>query len=606
MRETNFVRQNKEKWLQSEHIIKGDEKDPEKLSSLFVQVVDDLSYSQTFYRFRSVRVYLNTLARDFFSIIYDSKKEKKNYFKEFWLDELPQIIIFCRKEMLISLLVFLMAAAIGVFSSANDKEFTATILGDDYVAATKENIAKGDPMAVYKKANQADMFLSITTNNIMVAVRTYVFGIFFSLGTIAILLFNGVMVGTFQYFFAEHNLLFTSSTTIWLHGTLEISAIIIAGGAGITLGNGFLFPGTYSRLQAFQMSAVRSLKLMFGIAPVIITAGLIESFITRYTEVPTFVKLLLIFLSAAFIIGYFVLYPWWKSKVGFKHPLVESKLQPTSIKKIDFNRIKNNADIISDSFGFFKRNFNLLIRWILPLSLGCTVLYVVLNPEREQSWGNNEILQFVMNDMFFALSLPTPIMVMAGALATSIIFYKVYVTLLSESGEKLNYQKHLAGWLMNFLAVALIYFFLYWTEWGVWLLIFTFGIVALLMFGLFSKRINQLWNLLSTGFAQIMGLQFILFLTVFVFLLILTSPVLYTYTEIVTWSFEQDSWITSVVLFIETFIKFLAFYLLLPIIAGSIGLLYFSLVEVTTATTLKSTIAQINSKRLKRGFENED
>lgn len=297
MKETNFVRQNKEKWLQSEQFIRGDQKDPEKLSTLFVQVADDLSYSQTYYKHRSIRVYLNTIAREFFSIIYNNKKEKRNRFNDFWLEELPQVVIFCKRELIISLIVFLLAVGIGIFSSVNDKDFTASILGDDYVSMTLENIKKGDPMAVYKDMNQVEMFLMITYNNLMVAFRTYVFGLFMSLGTLFILLYNGIMVGSFQYFFAQHNLLATSAMTIWLHGTLEISSIIIAGGAGLTLGSGLLFPGTYSRLQAFQMSAMRSLKLMLGIAPIIITAGIIESFITRYTEVPAFIKISLIVLG---------------------------------------------------------------------------------------------------------------------------------------------------------------------------------------------------------------------------------------------------------------------------------------------------------------------
>jgi uncharacterized membrane protein SpoIIM required for sporulation len=607
MKETSFVRQNKEKWLQSEQFIKGDEKDPEKLSTLFVQVVDDLSYSQTFYKYRSVRVYLNTIAREFFSIIYDNKKEKKNRFKEFWLDELPQIVIFCRKELVISLLVFLLSAAIGIFSSANDKDFTASILGDRYVAMTMENIQKGDPMAVYKQANQADMFLGITLNNLMVACRTYVFGIFMSIGTLAILLYNGIMVGSFQYFFAEHNLLGQSAMTIWLHGTLEISAIIIAGGAGLTLGSGLLFPGTYSRLQAFQVSAVRSLKLMMGIAPVIVTAGIIESFLTRYTEVPSFIKLGLIFLSAAFIVGYFIIYPWRKSKTGFTNPITETKLQPTSLRKIDFHRIKNNADILSDAFNFYKRNFNSLIKWILPLTAGSTLVYFLLHVDAPQR-GELETFQYMMRQMFFALTFSSPIILLVGALTTSVILYRVFITLLNEQGEELSYRKHIVSWLVNFVAIAALYFFLYWAEgWGGWILILVYGSATLFMFGLFKKEsLGKVWDFITSGFSQLMGLQFILFLTLFVFLLILTSPVLYIYTEMLAWNFSEKTWINDVMVILETFIKFFAFYLLLPIVACSIGLLYASLLEVTTASNLKQAIAQIHIRRLKRGMENEE
>src|SRR3954466_5677685 len=110
MKETRFIAQNKEKWLDSENLLTESNKDPEKLSNLFTQVVDDLSYSRTYYPNRSVRVYLNKIAREYFSIIYSHQKEKRNRFMAFWLDELPQIILYCRKQLLISLIVFLLAA----------------------------------------------------------------------------------------------------------------------------------------------------------------------------------------------------------------------------------------------------------------------------------------------------------------------------------------------------------------------------------------------------------------------------------------------------------------------------------------------------------------
>jgi uncharacterized membrane protein SpoIIM required for sporulation len=296
MKETRFISQNKEKWNQAETLLESPVKNPEKLSNLFIQVVDDLSYSRTYYPNRSVRVYLNKIARQFFSIIYSHKREKHNLFKLFWLDELPQIILFARRELLISFLVFLVAMIIGVFSAYNDPQFTSTILGDSYVSMTEENIKSGDPMAVYKQSQEFEMFLGITVNNLLVAFRTYVLGIFLGIGTLASLVYNGIMVGCFQYYFVERGLIAESALTIWLHGTLEISSIILAGGAGLTLGSGLIFPGTYSRLQSLQIAGIRSLKLMLGITPVFILAAIIESFLTRYTDAPTLLKLILIIL----------------------------------------------------------------------------------------------------------------------------------------------------------------------------------------------------------------------------------------------------------------------------------------------------------------------
>ena len=123
MKETRFIAQNKEKWQESENLLQEREKDPEKLSNLFTQVIDDLSFSRTYYPNRAVRVYLNKIAREYFSIIYKHQKSRKNTFRSFWLDELPQIVYRSRKPLLISLVIFLVAAGIGVFSSMKDPHF---------------------------------------------------------------------------------------------------------------------------------------------------------------------------------------------------------------------------------------------------------------------------------------------------------------------------------------------------------------------------------------------------------------------------------------------------------------------------------------------------
>ena len=198
---------------------------------------------------------------------------------------------------------------IGALSSANDDTFVHLILGDYYVSMTEKNIDNGDPMAVYKDANQTSMFLGITINNVRVSFLAFALGIFCSLGTAYVLFSNGVMVGAFQYFFYQKGLFLTSFLTIWIHGALEISAIVIAGCAGFVMGNSILFPGTYSRMDSLRMGAKQGLKIIIGLVPIFITAGFLEGYVTRHTEMPTFLKCIIIFGSFAFIIGYFVVYP---------------------------------------------------------------------------------------------------------------------------------------------------------------------------------------------------------------------------------------------------------------------------------------------------------
>jgi len=100
-----------------------------------------------------------------------------------------------------------------------------------------------------------------------------------------------------------------SMMAIWLHGTLEISAIIIAGAGGLALGNGWLFPGTYSRGYAFRQGAKRGLKIVIGTVPVFVFAGFVESFLTRYTSAPYVLRGGFILLSLTFVIYYYIYLP---------------------------------------------------------------------------------------------------------------------------------------------------------------------------------------------------------------------------------------------------------------------------------------------------------
>jgi len=162
---------------------------------------------------------------------------------------------------------------------------------------------------VYKKAEEMDMFFAITVNNVRVSFYAFVSGLLTSIGVGMVLLNNGVMVGAFLHFFAQYDLIGEALRVIFIHGTLELSAIVIAGAAGFVVGNGFLFPGTYSRKDSFIKAGREGLKMIVGLVPVFIAAGFLESFVTRYTGMPLWLSLLIISGSLAFILYYFVILP---------------------------------------------------------------------------------------------------------------------------------------------------------------------------------------------------------------------------------------------------------------------------------------------------------
>jgi uncharacterized membrane protein SpoIIM required for sporulation len=171
-------------------------------------------------------------------------------------------------------------------------------------------------MAVYKSMGRGDMFFAITVNNIKVSFMAFSMGVLLSLGTGFVLLQNGIMLGAFQYFFYQQGFLLPSFLTIWIHGTIEIASIIIAGAAGLVMGNSILFPGTYPRMESFRKGAKKGLKIVIGLVPLFVMAGFLESYVTRLTDWHWVPRLGIIVASAFFIIYYFVLYPIKLQKHG--------------------------------------------------------------------------------------------------------------------------------------------------------------------------------------------------------------------------------------------------------------------------------------------------
>lgn len=310
MKEFTFIRNNIDKWQRAEIIISdADSQSPDRLAEVYTDLTSDLAFAQTHYPDSRITIYLNKLSSVLHNSIYRNKREKWTRILTFWTQEVPLVMYDARKLLLASFLIFLISMLIGVMSQCFDHDFCRIILGDYYVDMTLDNIAKGKPMAVYDSDGELNMFLGITFNNIRVSFLMFVSGILTSIATGAYLFQNSVMLGCFETFFAQRGLLYESFLAVFLHGTLEISAIIIAAAGGLAIGNGWLFPGTYSRLVSFRRGAKRGLKIVAGTVPVFILAGFIEGFVTRHTEVPDAIRLAFILLSLAFVIGYFVILP---------------------------------------------------------------------------------------------------------------------------------------------------------------------------------------------------------------------------------------------------------------------------------------------------------
>jgi uncharacterized membrane protein SpoIIM required for sporulation len=306
MREGLFLKKNIDKWKGYQY---ESSSDPDEMAQEFTELVNDLGYARTFYPQSKVTQYLNGLASKTYLGIYKNKREERSRLLTFWTNELPLVVFRHRSNLLYSFLIFTVFALMAAVSAAQDQTFVRGILGDAYVEMTESNISKGDPFGVYKSEEPLTMFLTIALNNIKVAFMVFLGGLFATAGTIWLLFNNGMMLGSFQAFFFLKNLGWQSVLVVWIHGTLEISAIIVAGGAGFILGNSMLFPKTYRRIDSLKKGARDGMKLMIGLVPVFIAAAFLEGFITRYSTMPRAVSITILVSSLSFIIWYFIIYP---------------------------------------------------------------------------------------------------------------------------------------------------------------------------------------------------------------------------------------------------------------------------------------------------------
>ncbi|MBI1286979.1 MAG: hypothetical protein GC178_05310 [Flavobacteriales bacterium] len=394
MKETEFIEQNKEKWQNLEaELQRGTEARPDSITHLYIDSVDDLSFARTTYPNRMVRAYLNGVVEVLSLMVQRSQRNYRKNIVAFWKTDLPLAIYEGRRQFLLSFIILCVSIGIGIFSSMHDKTFATYILGPEYIETTLENIEKGDPLAIYKRPEMGQMFFQITLNNILVSARTFVLSLFIGFGTIIIIVYNGVMLGVFQYFFIERGLFFESFLTIWQHGVIEISCIVLAGAAGLVLAKGILFPGSYSRLDSFRINGRKSLMIMLGLMPLLVLSGAIEAYVTRFTDAHWSIRLLSILISLTFILTYFVVYPRMVAKTREEEtPSVAA--QPMVTSEFSLTGIRTNAAIFWESIRVLFAQKRLLMLVMSGLGILLTVVWWVLGVNAE---GKMNSTAYAMN-----------------------------------------------------------------------------------------------------------------------------------------------------------------------------------------------------------------
>lgn len=306
-----FIKQNKPKWLEIEQTLSGkNTKNPDDLSSMYINLINDLSFAQTYYPKSKTTEYLNQLSVQICQKIYKTKRIERNRLTYFFKVEVPLIAYEYKKYLYFAFILFALFTFFGAISTHYDEDFVRLILGDNYVDMTLENIKDGNPIAVYGTGSNWATSVLIIRNNLFVGANMFFYGVFAGFGTLYILMKNSIMLGSFQYFFQTQGVLGESMRGIWIHGAFEMSAMIVETAAGFILGASVLFPKTYSRLNSFKIGFKKGFKIFISTMPFTFVAGIFEGFVTRHAlDMPLWLALFISIGSFAFIFFYYIIYP---------------------------------------------------------------------------------------------------------------------------------------------------------------------------------------------------------------------------------------------------------------------------------------------------------
>jgi uncharacterized membrane protein SpoIIM required for sporulation len=162
---------------------------------------------------------------------------------------------------------------------------------------------------------------AILTNNISVALSTFALGITAGIGTVWMMLLNGLMMGVVGVACWHEGMSLALWSFVAAHGVLELPAIFIAGGAGLGVAKGLLFPGSLPRRESLVRAGGRSVRLLLGTIPMLLVAGVVEGFVSP-SDLPYQLKFLLAAALATMLALYLLRKPYVDpAAVGVDNPL---------------------------------------------------------------------------------------------------------------------------------------------------------------------------------------------------------------------------------------------------------------------------------------------
>ncbi len=320
---TKFISVEEPFWRELEEILKKLEErqylsmnleETERFHYLYERAASDLARLGTFASEPETRRYLESLVGRAYGEIHESRQKSKRFNPFTWfLVTFPQTFRRHFRAFALSVAITLVGVVFGGFALALDPDAKAILMPFEYLQGNPEDrvaleeSAESDRLAG-KKANFSAFLM---THNIQVAVTTLALGVTWAAGTILVLFSTGVMLGSIIVDYVRAGQ--TAFLTGWLlpHGSFEISAILIAGQAGLLLGRAMIGTGRRQSLRQRMRSISNDLVVLIsGVALMLVWAGFVESFFSQYHQpvIPYWAKISFGIFELAGLILFF-----WKS-----------------------------------------------------------------------------------------------------------------------------------------------------------------------------------------------------------------------------------------------------------------------------------------------------
>ena len=265
----------------------------QELGLLYRQTASDLAAVREDVTSRQLAFYLNQLLGRAHNLIYMGHRQKLSGLLRFYTETYPRIFRETLPQTLLAFALFAIAAIAACAVTLRDPAFAHRLLG----AQMMETIERRE-MWTHSIVSVKPLAASgIMTNNLTVTFTTFALGITAGLGTIWMMVFNGILIGVIGAATWRAGMAGQLWSFVAPHGVLELPAIFIAGGAGLEIARGLLFPGLLPRRDSLAQAGGRAAQLLLGTIPMLIVAGVIEGFLSPSNLAP---KLKFLFAAVLF------------------------------------------------------------------------------------------------------------------------------------------------------------------------------------------------------------------------------------------------------------------------------------------------------------------